>query len=111
FRTRMVDINGGADGLIDNIGEATSILDGTAAAGAFTVFTDTTAVRAAVNFGNGGFYGSDLAFPNGALPTLADSDLTRTDYAIRATAATFIPAGDWTIAVNSDDGFRLRIPG
>jgi hypothetical protein len=45
FRVRMVDVNGGTDGFLDTIGDAITLLDGTAAAGAFTIASDTTAGR------------------------------------------------------------------
>lgn len=111
FRVRMVDVNGGTDGTIDHMGDAIALLDNTAPAGSFTIASDTVATRTTVNFGGGGFFGSDQTFPNGSLPSLSQGDPIRTDYALRANASVYIPAGQWTIGVDSDDGFRLRVPG
>jgi len=112
FTMRMVDIAGGTDGYIDNIGEAISILDGTAAPGAYLTFFDGRADYATINHGDGGPRGGDQSLPNGFGGTSADANAAqRTDYALRITADVVIPAGDWSINVNSDDGFRLVIPG
>ena len=112
FTLRMVDIASGTDGYIDNIGEAIRILDGTAPAGAYIVQFDGKADSPVINHGDGGEYSSDLALPNGYGGTSADSGAAqRTDYALRCTANVTIPAGQWTINVNSDDGFQLGIPG
>ena len=112
FSTRMVDIAGGTNGLIDNMTEALSILDGTAPAGAFTTFWEGSKDYATLNLGAGGPFGGDQALPNGFGGTFGDENAAqRTDYVTRSTANVTIPAGQWTIAVNSDDGFKLRIPG
>jgi hypothetical protein len=102
FRTRMVDVSPGTRSDITSIDDALSILNGTFGS-AYTVASDTTVVKTLINMGQGGAYGGDQVLPNGA--AAADT------YAIRATSTVTIPAGDWTINVNSDDGFRLRIPG
>jgi len=111
FRVRMVDVGGGTDGEISHIGEATAILNGTAGAGLFTIASDTNANRSVVDFGGGGWFGGDQNFPDGTGPGTPDDSPNRTDYALRATARVTIPAGQWTVNVTSDDGFRLRIPG
>jgi hypothetical protein len=102
FRTRMVDVNPGTRTDIASIDDALSILNGTFGT-AYTVASDTTVVKTLINMGQGGAFGGDQVLPNGAA--------TADTYAIRATSTVTIPAGDWTINVNSDDGFRLRIPG
>src|SRR5688500_1515436 len=55
---------------------------------------------------SGGSFTGDQPLPG---QTTANSALEL--YALRANASVVIPAGNWTINVNSDDGFRLRIPG
>lgn len=105
FRVRMVNVSAGTRADISTVDDAAAILnspDGTAA-GAYVVQTDTTVARTVINMGPGGSYGGDEILPNG----LASDDL----YAVRSTATVTIPAGEWTINANSDDGFRLRMPG
>jgi hypothetical protein len=112
FSARMVDIAGGTNGTIDDINEARNILNGSAPAGAYNVFWEGFRDYTTVNMGNGAHYGADSQLPNGFGGTSADQDAAqRTDYAVRATANVTIPAGQWTIGVNSDDGFMLRLPG
>ena len=110
FNVRMVDTNGGSDGQIDTITEATSILDGTFSAGSFTIATDTTAAASALNYGNPGTFTADLTFPNGVGPGTANQFAAgREQFALRTTANLFIPQGTWTIDVGSDAGFRLTM--
>ena len=107
LRVRMVDVDPGSRGEIATVDDAAAILnsaDGTAG-GSYVVESDRTVVRTVINMGPGGSYGGDQLLP--AATDVASADL----YALRATAYVSIPAGQWTINVNSDDGFRLRIPG
>ena len=61
---------------------------------------------------DGGSFGSDQAYPNGLGGSSADVDAAgRTQFAMRVTSNLTIPAGQYTISVSSDDGFRLKIPG
>src|SRR5207248_9295230 len=84
----------------------------TSPAGAFTVVFDGRANRSVINLGDGGAYAGDLTLPNGLGGTSADTTAPgRTQYGLRVTSALTIPAGTYTINVNSDDGFRLRLPG
>src|SRR5204863_273396 len=77
FSVRMVDTNGGTDGDFSNIGEAAAVLDGTAAAGAFVVATDTTATRSAINLGDGASFasGARTTFSAATFSLLADGVL------------------------------------
>jgi hypothetical protein len=111
FTLKMVDVGpGGADASMDTIPEAAALLDGTADFSRYNVAFNGQQVVPLVNTGNGGSYGSDRPLPNGFGP--ADSSAPeREHYALRATASVVIPGGDWTINVNSDDGFRLKVPG
>jgi hypothetical protein len=55
---------------------------------------------------NSGGYQS--AYPN--IPFLTDTSADDEDFAVRATAEVLIPtAGDWTFAVEHDDGFELTV--
>jgi hypothetical protein len=108
YTVRMVDINGGTDGQLNNITEAQSILNGTASSAAYTVASDNTNQYSNVNFGGGGGFFNDNLLPNGETDLAA---LGRTDYTMRATANVVIPVGVWSIDVASDEGFMLRIPG
>ncbi|HEV8605302.1 MAG TPA: lamin tail domain-containing protein [Tepidisphaeraceae bacterium] len=105
---RMVDINGGTDGSIDNITEAQGILNGTSNPAAHTKVFDGSKEYTNVNFGGGQSFIGDSILPNGE--TNQDA-LGRTNYALRVTAQVVIPVGQWTIDIGSDEGFRLRIPG
>ncbi|MGQ9574013.1 MAG: Ig-like domain-containing protein, partial [Thermoguttaceae bacterium] len=59
-----------------------------------------------VNTGGTGRYGSDYQFQG----MRSDTDVN--DFVIEARSRIYIPSGgEWTFGVNSDDGFRLRIPG
>ena len=100
---RMVITGGGTDGFINDIGEARAILNGTAPAGAFNITAETSAVHSVLNFGYGGNYGLPVPMPNGNY--LADQ------FAMRITANVMIPAGNWTMQINSDTGFMLTLPG
>ena len=108
---RMIDVApGGIDASMDTLAEALSLLDGTADLLRYAIAFDGQAVVPLVNHGNGGSYGADRTLPNGFGPSNGTSP-EREHYALRATANVVIPAGTWTVNVNSDDGFRLRIPG
>jgi len=45
----MVDTNGGTDGVISDISDATRLLDGTTASGAFIIAANVTASRTVIN--------------------------------------------------------------
>jgi hypothetical protein len=112
FSVRMVDTQGGTNGAVSDIGVATALLNGTTAPGAFAVVFDGTVDRPVINMGDGGNYANDMTLPNGLGGSSADNTQPgRTDYALRITAYVVIPAGQYTLDVNSDDGFRLTIPG
>ena len=109
---RMVDIApGGTDASMDSLTEAASLFDGTADLSRYNLAFNGQAVVPLVNHGSGGVYGADRVLPNGFGPANSNTAAEREHYALRATANVVIPAGTWTINVNSDDGFRLRIPG
>ncbi|WP_254508483.1 lamin tail domain-containing protein [Anatilimnocola floriformis] len=64
----------------------------------------TAAVVNYMGTGGGGHYGSDSAFPNQAI----GDDIN--DFVVQANGVVKIPtAGNWTFAVNSDDGFELKL--
>jgi hypothetical protein len=106
FSVHMVDLGDGS--FIGDLRTAEAVLDGPL--DGYVVDFDGSADGPVINLGSGGAYGSDRPLPNN--PVLGDPGAAdRTDYALRATADVTIPAGDWTIDVNSDDGFLLRIPG
>jgi len=111
FTVRMIDLGAGTDPSIDDLREAVALLDGPVDATRYLVDFDGSADRTAINFGLGGPYGSNLPLPNGATPVGSATVPGREQYALRATSAVNIPAGDWTINVNSDEGFLLKIPG
>ncbi len=98
FTVRTLDTSSGN---IDSINTASNLLNGNTSG--FTIASDTSTVMSYVNLGDPGDFGSP---PNLAVPGTVD----REQYAIRATATITIPVGTWTLAVGSDDGFRLTIP-
>ena len=111
---KMVDVApGGVDAVIDNLNEAATLLDGTFDPARYAIGFNGQAAdpQPVINHGGGGRFGSDRVLPNGFGPANPDTVEERQQYALRATTNLVIPAGDWTINVNSDDGFRLRIPG
>ncbi len=70
------------------------------------VYTETAGVVNYQDTGGGGHFTPDHAFPG--MPTGTDHD----DFVVRAQGILHVPAtGAWTLGVNSDDGFRLRIAG
>ncbi len=99
FAVRVVDTTAGD---IPTIDVATNILNGNTAG--FTIGSDTTRAQPYVNHGDGG----NFATPS-VLSVFGTPD--REQYVIRATADVTIPVGTYTVAVGSDDGFRLTIPG
>jgi hypothetical protein len=99
-----------ATGDFSNIAFARNVLNGQTAG--FTIASDNSVSQVAnINYMPGGHFGSDNNLPNGATTATSIDDPTRNEYAIRASAYVTIPAGTYTIAVNSDDGFQLTIPG
>src|SRR5207248_8691289 len=79
---------------------------------AFTIASNNTVSQiATLDFVEGGHFTGNAPLPNGATSTTPNNDPTREEYAIRATSYVTIPAGTYTIGVNSDDGFQLTIPG
>src|SRR5436190_3641894 len=109
FAVRMVDTVSGPMG---TIADATNVLNNIP--GGYTVASDTSGSFTNVNFGGGGAWANDWLLPDGETNVDAPG---RSYYAIRATAgvdpgtSVTIPVGTWTVDVQSDDGFRLRIPG
>ena len=105
FRVRMVDVAPGTSPDIQTINDALAILDSAdgTAGGRYARESENTVVKTVINMGSGGSFGADQTLPSGVLGTEM--------YALRANSIVTIPAGQWTINVNSDDGFRLRIPG
>jgi hypothetical protein len=101
FTLRVVDTSSGPS--IPNILVATDLLDDGQAAG-YAISSDTTHFVPYVDLGDGGNLNSP---PTLAMPGTGD----REQYAVRATATVTIPVGTWSIAVGSDDGFKLTIPG
>ena len=99
WTVRMVNFNEG----ISDVTTATRLLDGDFSG--YTVNQPLPAPRdyPAVNHGSGGDYAGDQQLPDGSQ--------NNETYALRATADVFFPAGTWTVAVASDDGFVLKIPG
>ncbi len=94
-----------SNGRIVNLSEANAVLDGSGQE------SRTTGVYPVINFldieGGGGVgnIDGDVDFPN-------DSPDDDNDFAIRATGLVTIPSGgQWTFAINSDDGAQLRLDG
>ncbi|MDZ4778889.1 MAG: lamin tail domain-containing protein, partial [Planctomycetia bacterium] len=98
FTVRTLDTSSGS---IDSINTASNLLNGNT--NGFTIASDTSTVMSYVNLGDSGNFGSPPTLP---VPGTVD----REQYAIRVTASIIIPVGTWTLAVGSDDGFRLTIP-
>jgi hypothetical protein len=99
FEVRIVDTTAGT---FANVDQATAVLNGITTG--FTVGNSETRAQPYVNHGDAG----NLTTPS-VLSVFATPD--REQYAIRATSNITIPVGTWTIAVGSDDGFRVTIPG
>ena len=111
FTLRQVDVTGGnVDTAINSLQEAIDILDGKNLSNYNFNFNGAANVPL-INHGAGGSFGGDRPLPSGFGPTWPSSSDERSNYAMRATANLVIPAGQWTVNVNSDDGFRLTIPG
>jgi hypothetical protein len=96
FTVKMVDF----DEQITDIPTATRLLDGVNTTG-YTIRSVTTRDYLNVNHGPGGSYSPDLPLPDGSNET--------EQYALRATAKIFIPAGTWTFDIASDDGIKLTL--
>jgi hypothetical protein len=103
FAVRMVDTVSGPMGTIL---DATNVLNGVA--GSYVVASNTSNNYPTINLAGGGSFAGDFVLPDGETNVDAAG---RSYYALRATANVTIPVGTWTIDVQSDDGFRLRIPG
>jgi len=93
-----------------NIAVAKTVLDGNTTG--FTIASDnTTTPINHIDYVDGGHFSENNKLPNGAGVLDGSAAATRTEYAIRATAQVTIPAGTYTIGVNSNEGFQLTIPG
>jgi len=115
---RISSGNGATDTQINTTTEGQAILDAaigltTGSTGVITSGSTTyNVVQVArdigvgeINYGGGpGNFGGNNPFPDG----LVDSD---TDYIVTAEAYVVIPAGTWQIAIGSDDGGFLTLPG
>jgi hypothetical protein len=107
FNVRMLDASSGS---FADIGTAKAVLGGNTAG--FTFASDTTIVSQDIDFaGPGGRYANNRNLPNGFGVANASNVPEREQYAMRMTAYVTIPAGTYTVGVNSDDGFQLTIPG
>ncbi len=95
-----------ASSFVTGLTVATSLLDGTSTLG---VVGESERVDAYVNHAANGDGGGNFDSP----PNLKPPGLTQstTGFATRASAAVTIPEGTWSVAVTSDDGMRLTIPG
>jgi hypothetical protein len=99
-----------ASGDFSSIAPATNVLNGVT--NGFTIASDNTVSQVTnINYMPGGHFGNDSGLPDGATVSTGTGDPLREEYAIRASAYVTIPAGTYTIGVNSDDGFQLTIPG
>ncbi|MFT5524522.1 MAG: hypothetical protein ACI9HK_002477, partial [Pirellulaceae bacterium] len=99
FEVHAIDLAGG---VIDNVIEATSVLDGNL--NGFVIDTEVTTRVSYLNLGNVGVISTP---PNIDFPAASDGQ----QYVMRATANVTIPAGTWSLLVGSHDGFHLTIPG
>ena len=91
FSVKQIDINGGSDGIIDNLAQAQSILNNTAPAGAFTAASTNTLDKLSINFGGGlGRFPLDQTMPVGSF---SENVVQRTDYAMRISSYVTIPPG------------------
>jgi hypothetical protein len=99
-----------ATGDFGSIVAAKNVLDGNLAG--FTVASDNsvTAVNH-IDYADGGHFAENNTLPDGGSVASGSASPLREEYAIRASAFVTIPAGTYTIGVNSDDGFQLTIPG
>ena len=103
---RALDLLGG-NGFesIDTLVEAETFLANTGTAN-ISIEGDRTEVRSVLDLGGGtGNYGSTLPYP---LPL---SDILNEDFVLEATTQVTIPAGTWSIAIASDDGGMIKVPG
>ncbi|MEX2187248.1 MAG: lamin tail domain-containing protein [Pirellulales bacterium] len=99
FEVRVVDTTAGT---FANVDQATAVLNGNTAG--FTIGNSQTRSQPYVNHGDAGNFATPAVLPVFATPD-------REQYVIRAIANVTIPVGTWSVAVGSDDGFRLTIPG
>jgi len=107
WNVHMIDTSTGD---FPNIATAKKVLDGNTTG--FTVFSDTNATQVPnIDFMEGGHFTVNRDLPNGASVGSGASSALRTEYALRASALVTIPAGTYTIGVNSNEGFQLTIPG
>ncbi|MCY2952158.1 MAG: lamin tail domain-containing protein [Planctomycetota bacterium] len=106
FTSKMIDTS---TANIYNIAIAESILNGGVPAGSIISTKDVPVVNFCSD--SGGQFGGDLTLPNGAGVGDNMNIPQREQYAVRSTANVVIPAGQWTINGNTDDGFLLKIPG
>ena len=110
FNVRMIDTAGGN---FSDVGAAKRVLDGDPSGFSIVSNMTTTTPAQFIDYaGPGGNYTNNAVLPNGFGTANANNVPEREQYVIRATAPYVrIPAGTYTVGVNSDDGFQLSIPG
>jgi hypothetical protein len=99
FEVHAIDLAGG---VIDNVVEATQVLDGNL--NGFVIDAELTTRSAYLNLGSVGVINTP---PNLDFPAVNDG----LQYVMRASADVTIPAGSWSLLIGSHDGFHLTIPG
>ena len=107
FNTRMIVLdadNPGTNAQINSAREARDILNGTLTD--VNIAEDVSSTIDIIDFAGGGgqFTFDDLPYPNGV------NDESLNDFTVRVTGFVEIPAGDWTIGLNSDDGGYIDLP-
>ena len=101
FVVRTID----ATAFVTSISNATDLLDGTSTAG---IDGEEERVDPYLNHSTSAS-GGDFDSPGNLQPPGLTS--SEQGFATRASAAVTIPAGTWTVAVSSDDGMRMTLPG
>jgi hypothetical protein len=98
----IINVAGDA-AFIDNQTEALSLFTASPnIGGAFLVESQASTIVPLLDLaGGGGTFGTNLPYPNGA------TGQGMFDFAVKATATVTVPAGDWEIAVGSDDGANV----
>ena len=103
FDSRLIRIDAsGANSQINNTVEALSILRGTQ--NDVVIAEDATGKLDIVDLaGNGGSFSEDRPYPNGV------NDNSQSDFLVNVTGIVEIPAGEWSIGMNVDDGSYVRL--
>ena len=108
YTVRMLDVNGGTNPQLNNTTEALALVDsviaGTHNPAEYQLGTNIVTTGEVADFGGGeGTFPNTQTYPDGTASTALE------DFLVEISGTVTIPAGNWTIALGSDDGGLVKL--